>query len=206
MLKYFKKSENNLDDDVYEKYSKYHGREGYLSVMRFPYKDPNAETLINAWQEFGCKYANWNAGNNYGVMHSQATNHRGERASTNRAFIEPIRKTRKNLSVSSKSYVVKILTGKDSAGQVTAYGVEYTRDNKSHIALARKEVILSAGVFNSPKLLMLSGVGPAEHLRKLKIPVIKDLSGVSRAQCEGFPRLGVEIRLRGGGITKEWGI
>lgn len=91
------------------------------------------------------------------------------RASTYHAFIDPVRH-RRNLKISTRSYVTKVLI----AGK-RAYGVEYVKDGKTCFATAKKEVILSAGAINSPQILMLSGIGPTEELLRHGIEVIKDL-------------------------------
>lgn len=95
----------------------------------------------------------------------------GTRWSTSRAFLHPIH-NRKNLFMTKRSQVTKILIDPVSK---RAYGVEFVKNRKKYYVLARKEVILSAGAINSPQLLMLSGVGPKNHLKSVNIPVIKDL-------------------------------
>lgn len=95
----------------------------------------------------------------------------GTRWSTSRAFLHPIRK-RKNLFVTKNSQVTRVLIDPTTK---RAYGVEFVKNGRKHFVRARKEVILSAGAINSPQLLMLSGVGPQNHLKSLNIPVIQNL-------------------------------
>lgn len=68
--------------------------------------------------------------------------------------------------------------------EVSAEGIQFMRDNRKQIVRARREVILSAGAINSPQLLMLSGIGPREHLEELNIPVLRDLK-VGKVDCTG---------------------
>ena len=91
--------------------------------------------------------------------------------SASRAFLHPI-KNRKNFHIIKRSLVTKLLIHPDA--KIT-YGVQFVRNNKKYEVRARKEVILSAGAVNSPQLLMLSGIGPREHLKELNIPLIKNL-------------------------------
>lgn len=104
-------------------------------------------------------------------MKAQATIRRGSRCSTAKAFLRPVRR-RRNLHISLGSRVVRIdidpLTKR-------ATGVTFDKDGKRRSVRASKEVVVSAGSVNSPQLLMLSGVGPAEHLATLGIPVVSDL-------------------------------
>lgn len=102
---------------------------------------------------------------------AQATNRRGSRCSTNKAFLRPIRH-RKNLDISLNSRVLKINI--DSTTK-QAKSVRFDKKGKIYEIQAKKEIILSAGSVNSPQILMLSGVGPADHLNSFGIPVIKDL-------------------------------
>lgn len=96
----------------------------------------------------------------------------GQRCSTARAYLKPAL-SRPNLELQMRSMTTKIIMeGK------TAMGVEYRRGGKLFRVRARKEVILSASAFNSPKLLMLSGIGPAEHLQSHGIDVVHNLPGV----------------------------
>lgn len=115
----------------------------------------------------------------------QANLENGQRVSTAKAFIKPIR-DRKNLDIFLRSRVHRILTKATPYGKLVATGVIFTRDGVAgeagvkRIAKARREVILSAGAVVSPQVLMLSGIGPADHLRELGIPVKLDLAGVGR--------------------------
>lgn len=107
---------------------------------------------------------------------------------TNAATIDPDSKTRSysgsayylpasgrsNLHIITKALVEKILLDTSAAGDVTATGVQYTKDGNSYTIRARREVILSAGVFNSPKILELSGIGSRAHLEKHGIHVVVD--------------------------------
>lgn len=81
-------------------------------------------------------------------------------------------KNRHNLHVAIFSRATKILIDPQTKKTV---GVEFVKKGKSRLVLVKKEVILSAGPINSPQLLMLSGVGPKDHLENLGIPVIQDL-------------------------------
>ena len=174
VLHYFKKSENNTDEDII-KDKRYHSVGGYLDVGRYPYQDKNVPVLINAYKELGYSEVDCNADNVTGVMLSQATQRNGERMSTNRAFLEPVRHLRKNLTIVNNVRVTKVLI--DPVNK-KAYGVEYAhekRRNSTGMVFASKEVIVSGGTVNSPQLLMLSGIGPKEVLQELNITVIQDL-------------------------------
>lgn len=179
VLKYFIKSEDNEDKEIYTKNPEYHGKGGYQTVEWFPYVDPTVPHLIEAWREKGLDEVDVNAETQIGVMHLQSTGRHGERLSTNGAFIRPIRKKRKNLKILTEAHVTRVLLKPDKDKKHTAYGVEFYYKNKLRTAIARKEVILSAGAINSPKILMLSGIGPKNHLKKMNIVLKKHLRGVS---------------------------
>ncbi|RWS11939.1 GMC oxidoreductase-like protein 1, partial [Dinothrombium tinctorium] len=93
-------------------------------------------------------------------MTPQATLRRGARCSTAKAFLQPA-KARPNLHVIAFSYVTRIIF--DDLKRAVA--VQFDRFSLSYLVYARKEIIVSAGSINSPQLLMLSGIGPAEHLK-----------------------------------------
>ena len=99
----------------------------------------------------------------------------GSRISTAKAFLRTVR-NRKNLHVAMFSHVFNVLID----DQQRAYGVTFERYNKLQRVRARKEVIMSAGAIGSPQLLMLSGIGDANHLQNVGISVKKNLPGVGR--------------------------
>lgn len=174
VLPFFKKSENNLDPDIAND-TIYHSVGGYQSVGRFPYTDQNVYTFINGSLELGYKEVDYNAAHVTGVRVLQLTQENGERRSTNRAFLEPVRQLRNNLKIITNVRVTKVLIDPTNK---RAYGIEYAHEMNRAVKgrlLARKEVVISAGAVNSPQLLILSGVGPQEVLKKLGIEVIKDL-------------------------------
>ena len=104
-------------------------------------------------------------------MKIQSTTRNGARCSTAKAFLRPVRH-RKNLHISMQSRVLKILINSTTK---QATGVRFEKKGKIYEIQVSKEVILSAGSINSPQILMLSGIGPADHLNSLNIPVIADL-------------------------------
>ncbi|XP_045483382.1 glucose dehydrogenase [FAD, quinone]-like [Harmonia axyridis] len=171
VLPYFKKSENNHDEEAHDKH--FHGTGGYLNVERFPYQDENVKIGFEAYKELGLEVIDQNSDRQIGVMLLQHTVKHGVRQSTNTAFIRPIRKKRTNLKIETRAHVIRILI--DPKTKV-AYGAEYLKNNQMVRVFAKKEVILSAGALNSPKILMLSGVGPAKHLEEMGIETLKDLS------------------------------
>lgn len=169
VLPYFLKSERIGIDEL--KRSKFHGHDGYLSVQRAKYKTKVLKTFLEAADEFGYKVNDPNGESLLGFSHAQATTRNGRRCSAAKSFLRPILK-RPNLFISMKSRVTKILINSKTK---IAYGVKFIKNKKLYTILVRKEVILSAGTIASPQLLMLSGIGPAEHLTQFNISVIEDL-------------------------------
>ncbi|KOX68393.1 Glucose dehydrogenase [acceptor] [Melipona quadrifasciata] len=194
VLPYFLKSENNMDSKIVKDNPRYHKQHGYQSVQQFPYIDTNVEILLNACQELGYKVVDVNAKNQIGVTKVQTTSANGIRQSTNNAFIRPVRRKRRNLTIKTESYVTKLLVDHTNTRVI---GVEYASINnrtKLNTVFAKKEVILSAGSINSPKILMLSGIGPREELKKYGIQVISNLS-VGRNLQDHVTTTGLVIRL-----------
>ncbi|XP_063833970.1 glucose dehydrogenase [FAD, quinone]-like [Ostrinia nubilalis] len=170
VLPYFIKSENNRNKDDVDEY--YHGYEGPMTVEKFKYTDPNVVMLANAFEESGLPIIDVNGEDQIGAMIVQATARNGIRMSTNAAFIRPVRNKRLNLRIRTNAQVTKVLI---NPTKKIAYGVRYFRNGRWYRAHASKEVILSAGALNSPKILMLSGIGPRRQLRALGIKVLKNL-------------------------------
>ncbi|KAL7643303.1 UNVERIFIED_CONTAM: hypothetical protein RMT77_006595 [Armadillidium vulgare] len=150
---------------------RYHSTKGELTVSDPRWRTPLSDIFIRAGQELGYFTGDYNAENQTGFSSTQFTIRDGFRCSTNRAFLLPVGK-RKNIDIARNSHVTKVLIDPDTK---RAYGVRFFRYGEYHDVLARKEVILSAGVFNTPKLLMLSGIGPEDHLHNSNVPLIKDL-------------------------------
>nr|CAQ19343.1 salicyl alcohol oxidase precursor [Chrysomela tremula] len=149
----------------------YHNNDGPLSISDASYRSKLVDVYVKASQEAGLPYVDNNGKNQIGVSYVQTTTKNGKRSDAENAYLRPIR-NRNNIKIQKASRATKILI--DSCSK-TAYGVEYVNDGKTYRALATKEVISSAGSFNSPQLLMLSGIGPKTHLEQLGIPVQSDL-------------------------------
>lgn len=139
-------------------------------MQESPWRTPLSLAFVKAGTELGYLHRDCNGEEQTGFMLTQATIRRGTRCSTSKAFLRPVR-LRKNLDILMRSQTTKILIDSNNR----AYGVEFMRNGKLESVYAKKEVILSAGAINSPQLLMLSGVGPKEHLREHNIPVLVDL-------------------------------
>ena len=132
-----------------------------------------------------------------GISRVELTTRKGRRASTSRAYLHPAMKSRRNLTVLTRAQTTRILfEGK------RAVGVDYLHAGKPRRARVNREVIVSAGTYASPQLLMLSGIGPADQLRALGIEVVQDLPGVGE-NLQEHPNLLNIYRTRGSlGLTR----
>jgi choline dehydrogenase len=168
VLPYFKKAENQQrgPDD-------FHGVGGPLPVSDLTHADPLSAAFIEAAAEIGIpKNPDFNGATQEGAGFFQTTTRRGRRASTAVAYLRPA-KDRKNLRIETSALAQRVVfDGRRAAA------VEYRRDGALRSARARREVVVSGGAYNSPQLLQLSGVGPAELLRKHGIDVVLDAAGI----------------------------
>jgi choline dehydrogenase len=173
ILPYFKKSE-----DYEGGKSAYRGIGGPLHVINYRNPAPVSQAFVSAAMELGYGGNNWDCNGEQqenGAFFYQSTRTQDDRrCSAAVAFLRPILE-HPNFTVATNTQVTRLLLAKE---QVT--GVEYLQDGKLHQVKASSEVILSCGAFESPKLLMLSGIGSAEHLKAHDIPAIVDLPGVGK--------------------------
>ncbi len=149
------------------------GAGGPLTVQRCGYKDPLLDAFAAAGSSAGHGWTeDYNGDHQLGFSRLQMTIGKGRRCSAATAYLRPALR-RPNLTVNVLALTTQILMDRGRA-----IGVEYQRGGASHTARARREVILSSGVINSPQLLMLSGVGDPEELGRHGIPVKAALPGV----------------------------
>ncbi len=163
----------------YERYeggeSQYHGGLGEFEVSELRTGNRASAAWVEAGVEYGLpRNPDFNAETTYGVGTYQLGIGRHWRSSSASAFLSPVRK-RPNLSIMTRAQASKVLFEGDKAA-----GVEWIKDGRAFRASAAQEVILCAGALQSPQLLQLSGVGPADLLRDLGIPVIVDAPEVGR--------------------------
>jgi choline dehydrogenase len=170
VLPYFKKSED------FDWHSAHHGQGGPQHVTDIsPFAHPVCRSFIESAQALGFPASSdFNGGRPEGVGYYQINTRGGWRASTANAFLHPARK-RKTLKLQTLAHVSRILF----EGR-RAVGVAYTCKGESKEAKARREIILSGGAINSPQLLMLSGIGPASHLKNVGITPLMDAKAVGR--------------------------
>lgn len=170
-LPYFKKLEDN---DLGA--SETRGVGGPMSASSISAKHPLVEALIeSAGQHNIPRVQDFNSGDNFGAGYYQLTTRNGLRCSTAVGYLKPV-KERQNLTIYTDTQVKKIIIKNSIATGV----IVRQSDGVEKTLLANKEVVLSAGALQSPQLLQLSGVGPAELLKKHGIEVMKDLPGVGR--------------------------
>jgi choline dehydrogenase len=170
LLPYFKRSEDNERGE-----SEYHGTGGPLSVIDSRSRNPMSEAWVEAAQETGLKANDdFNGESQDGVGLYQVTQRDGMRCSTAAGFLRPALE-RRNLTVETHLQAHRVMIERGRA-----VGIAGERFGEPFEALAEREVILSAGAYNSPQLLMLSGVGPAELLTIREIEVAVDLPGVGQ--------------------------
>ena len=169
--KYFQKMEDQEDDT-----SPWAGHGGMISVINAKNHNPNptSAAFIEACAELGYpRTDDFNGPNMIGAGWHHVNIKDGKRHSANEAYIEPILGKRPNFTLSTNSQATKLLfRGRKCTG------VEYKQGRKKVKAYADKEVIVCGGAINSPQLLLLSGIGPAEQLQALGIEVKVNLPGV----------------------------
>jgi choline dehydrogenase-like flavoprotein len=170
VLPYFKKAEHNergADD--------FHGVGGPLNVMDLRSPNRFGELFVQAGEQAGYpRNADFNGAQQEGVGRYQVTHKNGERHSAAKAYVTP-HLSRPNLKVFTGARTTRILLdGK------RAVGVEYLHEGQTRRLKCRREVLLSAGAIQSPQMLMLSGIGPREHLLAHQIAPIHHLPGVGQ--------------------------
>lgn len=165
VLPFFRKSEGNV-----RLCGMYHGSAGPLRVSDPPYHHPFSAAIVRAAQESGIAYNDdFNGSSQLGFGFYQATMWEGERCSAARFFLKPVL-SRPNLTLRLDTRVERVLfDGRRASGVALSNGTRLT---------ARRAVVLAAGALATPKLLMLSGVGPAAHLQAHGIAVVHDAPGV----------------------------
>ena len=165
VLPYFKRGEEWEDGE-----NTWRGGSGPMKTTWSRSKDP----LFDAWMEAG-KAAGYpvtedfNGKQHEGFGRIQCTIGNGKRWSSSTGYLKPAL-NRPNLSLE-----VNALTSRILLNGTRATGIEYIKDGQTYAVHANKEVLLAAGVFNSPQILMLSGIGPEDHLREMGIDVVVNL-------------------------------
>jgi choline dehydrogenase len=170
VLPYFVKAENNgrLGAPL-------HGRSGPLHVEDRVYTHPLSHAFVDSAVGAGHKpNDDFNGAGQEGAGLYQVTCRRGRRWSTNEAYLKPAR-SRPNLTVETAALATRVEL---DAASTRATGVTFRQAGGEHTVHATREVLLSGGSVNSPQLLMLSGIGPAGHLREVGVESKVDLAGV----------------------------
>lgn len=176
VLPYFVKSEGN---EIFG--GEYHGSEGPLGVSNLTSPSLLSKVFVQACQQMGIPYtADFNGVKQDGCGIYQATQRGGRRCSAAVGYLALARE-RSNLTVLTDCMTTRLLIENQRA-----VGVEYQHSGQLKTARAEREVIVSAGAIGSPKLLMLSGIGPADQLRAQGIEVIGDLAGVGQNLQDHF--------------------
>jgi choline dehydrogenase-like flavoprotein len=171
VLPYFKRSEDNADFD-----GEYHGKGGPLRVNKLRSDNPVQQTFLQGAREAQFRIReDFNAEDHEGLGIYQVTQQNGERCSAARAYLHPHMADRANLHVETNAQATRILfEGK------RAVGVEYRQGDVTKQIRARREVIVSSGAFQTPQLLMLSGVGDSAGLARHGIASVHHLPGVGQ--------------------------
>jgi choline dehydrogenase len=168
VLPFFRKAQNQARGE-----SEFHGTGGPLNVSDQPAKFALSDAVLAACEQAGIpRNADFNGAQQEGCGYYQTTTFNRRRWSTAKAYLAPAR-NRPNLTIRTGAHATRVLI---SDGRAT--GVEYNCAEGRRIATARAEVIVSGGTYGSPQLLLLSGLGPAEHLQDMGISVVRDMPAV----------------------------
>lgn len=171
-----------------------HGAGGPLSVTDPAGRHPVSDAVVAACEALGLAHRDINGPDQEGVAWYQLTVRNGRRCSSAVAYLHPAME-RPNLTVLTHAQATRVVIER---GRAT--GVAFLRGGQAHVARARYEVLLAGGVINSPQLLQLSGIGPAERLRALGIDVQHDLPGVGE-NLQDHLLVSSNFRLRPGTLS-----
>lgn len=175
VLPFFKLHEHNT---VVQ--SDFHGQNGELTVSKADDLTIAGSAFLKACEEVGIPAnPDYNGDQLEGSSPFQFTIKNGRRLSGYRAFVHPI-KHRTNLTILTNTQARRLLFSENESGRLQTDGIEFLSKNQVFKVKARKEVILSAGAFASPQLLMASGVGPEQVLAKAGVNCIRNLPGVGQ--------------------------
>ncbi len=168
VLPYFRKAENQSRGE-----DEYHGTGGPIDVEDVRWRTPLADAFITAATSVGLPYRDDFCQRDIeGAGYFQFSTLNGRRVSTATSYLHSARK-RPNLRIITEALVTRIeFQGREASG------VRYERGGETHLAAARCEVVLCAGAIASPQILQLSGIGPADLLRQIGVPVVHELKGV----------------------------
>ena len=156
------------------RFSDMHGSGGEWRIEKQRLRWDVLDSFADAAEQSGIeKVEDFNAGDNAGVGYFDVNQRSGWRWSSSKAFLRPARK-RPNLTIWTQAQVEKLTFDTEDYGQLRCTGLRLTHDGHSDHITAKREVILSAGAINSPQILQLSGIGPADLLRSKGIEVIRD--------------------------------
>ena len=170
VLPYFKRAEHNSRGG-----DEFHGAEGPLYVSDHRYRNPLSAVFVAAARELGCaENSDFNGQRQEGFGYYQVLQRDGARASAASTYLAAAR-DRPNLEVVTRAFAEQVLI---EGGR--AVGVRYRRRGRVQVASAARAVLLAGGAVNSPQLLMLSGIGPADQLRAQGIEVVRDAPEVGR--------------------------
>ena len=193
IIQHFKKIEGNQRINNSD-----HGINGPLKISDPKYVSKGAYMYMEAIQKLGIPSTNdFNDGNPKGVGLMQLTLDGHKRCSAVDAFIKPIKKNKK-LTIKLKSQVTKLLFENKKV-----IGVEFIRNNKLNKVYCNNEIILTAGTFQTPKILMLSGVGSEEELSKHNLSLVKKAEGVGKNLQDHFEVPVLASTQRGYGYFKQ---
>ena len=187
---YFRKSENFARGET-----DLRGGDGALRVDEVAHRNPTNDAVLAAFAEAGVPLVDdYNGEDQHGAFYYQVTIGDGQRCSSATAFLHPIL-SRPNLTVITDAHCQGVLIENGRAA-----GIEVSTKTGLQRITATREVILSAGAYHSPKLLMLSGIGPAEHLKAMGIDVLHDSPQVG-ANLQDHYILTMSWRLRQGAYS-----
>jgi choline dehydrogenase-like flavoprotein len=176
VLPYFKKAQDQARGP-----SALHAVGGPLTVSDLRYKNPLSDVFLEAAGELQLpKNDDFNGARQEGMGYYQVTQRGGRRCSAAVAYLNPV-KSRPNVAVKPDSRCERVLIENSRA-----VGVQFRQGRETRAIKARREVILAAGAFQSPQILLLSGIGPAAHLKEMGVAVTRNAPGVGRNLQDHF--------------------